>query len=959
MNPFRNFCLNSSKPRHSQSRARLSNLESLESRDLLAADLVISEVHFDPTFGDSDQDQYLEVRGTPGATIDAGTYFVVVEGDAGSSDNPGIINSVIDLGGLTLGSNGYLVVMQGGASYQVDPNSASIQGNTGFAGLPGDRFADNAGLSDRFDFLFDSNSFLLVESSVAPQPDFDIDQNDDGQIDSIGWTKLDSVSLIGTHVGGTENDIAYGDIVFRADGNTSQHPGRTVVDVHTVTYVARVSAAGHESDDWMAAETREATDDQFDFYAFARSGNEAYRKFIGRELDHVGSANFFSTLEGTQFHDENGNGVQNAGEFGDSQATVYLDYNSDGELGSFETVAEPDNFNEGTALTNVFRGVTLTTADDNNQILTFPIEAESAGEASTGSLAFSQGSRRLMMDFTHPVSSVSIDFSADFASRRGIMEAYDVDGNLVDAYLTQEITNAAETMTVFSNEGVIAYAVAYPDDNVSPFGTLDNLRFTQPELSTTTDANGQFEIGLVAGNPGASMDVRTLADIHEAVTSPVSGKHSVAVDSPEHFTSLDFGVDSRQPHDIVGRTTTGAWWAALSDGTSFTNDYQTNWSTAVQWSDVLEGQFRGGHSEVVGRNGDELWVSENDGTTVIPKFWGDLPFSTDWVDVMVGDLNGDNRSDWVGRHDGEWWVGESQSNDSFLVKKWSTWSTSVTWEDVQLGDFNGDGKDDIAGRANGQWWVAVSTGSPFDSIFQNQNWAQWSNQVQWQDVMTGDFNGDGLDDIAGRANGDWWISRSNGSAFVTEYWGRWSPSAQWSDVLVADFNGDGMDDIAGRTNGGWWISQSVDNFFLTSPWGNWSTSVAWVDVVAADFTGDGRDDIAGRANGDWWVGVSNGQQFTSQKWARWSTGVDWVDVQVGHFGDGGSVSGSSVSVEIAGEPGDVNRNGKVGFEDFLILSGNFGLDAEPGASGDVDGDGRVAFADFLILSGNFGKSGVA
>ena len=52
--------------------------------------------------------------------------------------------------------------------------------------------------------------------------------------------------------------------------------------------------------------------------------------------------------------------------------------------------------------------------------------------------------------------------------------------------------------------------------------------------------------------------------------------------------------------------------------------------------------------------------------------------------------------------------------------------------------------------------------------------------------------------------------------------------------------------------------------------------------------------------------------------------------------------------------GDADFSGKVGFEDFLILSGNFG---NPGAytQGDFNADGQIGFPDFLLLSGNFGS----
>ena len=54
--------------------------------------------------------------------------------------------------------------------------------------------------------------------------------------------------------------------------------------------------------------------------------------------------------------------------------------------------------------------------------------------------------------------------------------------------------------------------------------------------------------------------------------------------------------------------------------------------------------------------------------------------------------------------------------------------------------------------------------------------------------------------------------------------------------------------------------------------------------------------------------------------------------------------------------GDINGDGSVSFQDFLILSNNFGNEASLHTEGDLDCDGSVAFADFLILSNNFGNA---
>src|SRR5437016_1836393 len=95
-------------------------------------------------------------------------------------------------------------------------------------------------------------------------------------------------------------------------------------------------------------------------------------------------------------------------------------------------------------------------------------------------------------------------------------------------------------------------------------------------------------------------------------------------------------------------------------------------------------------------------------------------------------------TDIVGRvaQTGQWWVAQS-TGSSFGNSLWTTWNPNVTWVDVQVGDFNGDGKSDITGRAleSGQWWTGISNGSSFSTSL----WATWSTVVTWTGVRSGDF----------------------------------------------------------------------------------------------------------------------------------------------------------------------------------------------------------------------------
>ncbi len=189
------------------------------------------------------------------------------------------------------------------------------------------------------------------------------------------------------------------------------------------------------------------------------------------------------------------------------------------------------------------------------------------------------------------------------------------------------------------------------------------------------------------------------------------------------------------------------------------------------------------------------------------------------------------------------------TGSSFNTGLWAIWSTAVTWVDVQVGDFNGDGKADITGRVleSGDWWTGVSTGSAFSTSL----WATWSTAVTWVDVHVGDFNGDGQSDIIGRAleTGQWWVGLSNFQCppftacvsvppgFTTTLWSTWSTAVTWVDVQVGDFNGDGKSDITGRAleSGQWWTGLSTGSAFTTSLWATWSPAVNWVDVRSGDF----------------------------------------------------------------------------------------------------------------------------
>ncbi|MEV4076158.1 FG-GAP-like repeat-containing protein [Nonomuraea fuscirosea] len=217
--------------------------------------------------------------------------------------------------------------------------------------------------------------------------------------------------------------------------------------------------------------------------------------------------------------------------------------------------------------------------------------------------------------------------------------------------------------------------------------------------------------------------------------------------------------------------------------------------------------------------------------------------------------------------------------------------TSVKWHDFfglggetpLTGDFNGDGKDDIITFTHGSAgdvYVALSDGTKFGASAKWHDWFAPNNEVP----AVGDFNGDGKDDIVTFTRGaaaDVYVALSTGNGFT-------GTSVKWHDFFglagefptVGDINGDNKDDIIVFTQG-----SNADVYVATSTGTSFNPSTKAHDWFAptgelprvGDFNNDGKDDIVTFTNSttadDAYVALSNGTTFTG-------TSVKWHD----HFG---------------------------------------------------------------------------
>lgn len=531
---------------------------------------VINELHFNPLFGSNAADQYVELRGVPNETLPNGTYLVVVDGDAGGNA-PGEIHTLFDLSGLVMGDNGFLVLAQQGSNYAISPEAAVLTGTSGgFGGLraPGDpptanRFEDDTNLPNvnQIDFIVGSNTFFLIQTATKPQLTGDIDANNDGAPDALvsNWTVLDAVSVLD----GGANDLAYANLVFASGGMGVKPVGAQVVSTSAVSWVGRNDdTTGSAPADWIVGQTQERGANSF---VFRLNNNSAVPPaFAGRNLNHLGAPNFGATILGTVFQDNDADGVQDAGENGLPNFPVYVDHNANGTLDPFTTQVEPDDFSQGTVVQNLTPGVTLTVTGDNNA--QFPEDTirvtvvDDPAHRSTGTrvfahsdISFFETNRRLRIDFYEPARSLSIDIiGASLTPTVGRLRIYNAAGVELDTLTTAPLADGqVATMTLTRPAADIAYAVAYsePGTGNSPFGRLDNLRFSQPERQAISGANGAYEIRRVF--PGQHR-VRQVAQPGFLQTFPANGgPHVVNIVNTADAAEVDFGNRPNQGPQIA------------------------------------------------------------------------------------------------------------------------------------------------------------------------------------------------------------------------------------------------------------------------------------------------------------------------------------------------------------------------------------------------------------------------
>ena len=305
-----------------------------------------------------------------------------------------------------------------------------------------------------------------------------------------------------------------------------------------------------------------------------------------------------------------------------------------------------------------------------------------------------------------------------------------------------------------------------------------------------------------------------------------------------------------------------------------------------------------------GDNSVGILLGTGDGTftALSPASVGNYP---DFL--AVSDFNGDGIPDLAVVNSGDKTVSIllGNGNGSFAQAVSSPIPLTYAYF-ITVGDFNGDGISDLA-VVNGYGTVAVFVGKG-DGTFTQVASPVFPGQTP-SSIAVADFNGDGIPDLAVANYGDDTVTISIGNGDGTFTQARSSTITVGNgpmSIVVGDFNGDGIADLATVNCGSNTVTVVLgngDGTFRQTANGTVTVGAGPVSLVAADLNRDGIFDlaVANLGDGTGTVLLSNLTQTAQATLDISAAGIGAHLVEATYPGDSNYGSSKSNSLAVRGQ----------------------------------------------------------
>jgi hypothetical protein len=296
---------------------------------------------------------------------------------------------------------------------------------------------------------------------------------------------------------------------------------------------------------------------------------------------------------------------------------------------------------------------------------------------------------------------------------------------------------------------------------------------------------------------------------------------------------------------------------SLSAITSASYAGSATWTTTNHWGNMewtRAGDFNGdGLTDIVSPIGGTWILKLSNGSNAFTSYYEQFcnnPYSYgnyDWV--RVGDFDGNGQDDYLSPTGSTAYLYHFEGPvGGNVCPSLSTVYIDPTWGNAGYtfaGDFNGDGYSDVASAGGSNVYMKFGGPSVESSGFTSATWTVSNQWGQGAYTKAGDFNGDGLTDMASFSGGNAYMKLSTGSGFTSTTWSVNSSWNQGAYTFAGDFNGDLIDDVASCGGSVCYMKQSTGSGFVDP--GNEAIDPSWSN---AGFTYVGTFDLFPTHNAD-------------------------------------------------------------------------------------------------------------